>query len=408
MQKTGHYYDEAIQKFNPLNEIINRRGTNSLKWDVYPHVLPMWVADMDFKTAPEIMQAVTRRAMHGIYGYSIVPDEWYNAYISWWGSRYGLSLEKDWILFSNGVIPSISCMIRALSKVGEKILIQTPVYNHFYSAILANDRKISENKLLYDGESFTIDWKDLEEKLSDSDTSIFLLCNPHNPTGNLWDSETLSRIADMAKANSVTVISDEIHCDIVAPSKRYIPFASVSDIAGEISVTAVSPSKTFNISGLQSSAIFCADTGMRKKISDSMDSLEINLPNAFAVQSAVTAYTKCGKWLDSLLDYLFENRRIAESFIQENIPSAKAVKADATYLLWIDISGILPENRDKTRKLHKFLIDKEGLFLSEGKIFGESAALFLRMNLACPKDIMMEGLSKLKSGIQHFIESEDN
>ena len=240
-----------------FDKIIDRTGTGSLKWKNGKSMLPMWVADMDFETCPTVKEALRKRAAHGIFGYTDLDDNWYQAYMSWWKNRHGFTIEKDWLVFVTGVIPAISSAVRKLTTPGENVVIQTPVYPVFFNCIRNNGRNVLENLLSYDREnaSFSIDWEDLEKKLSDPQTSLMILCNPQNPSGNIWDKETLSRIGKLCYENHVTVISDEIHCDLVAPGCSYIPFASVSDINKKISVTCVAPTKAFNIAGIQTAAV---------------------------------------------------------------------------------------------------------------------------------------------------------
>ncbi len=207
----------------------DRRGSNSLKWDVAENELPMWVADMDFRTAPQITAALEKRAAHGVFGYSIVPDEWYKAYADWWKNRHGLDIEKQRLIFCTGVVPAISSLVRKLTTPAEKVLIQTPVYNIFYNSILNNGRNVLESPLVYENGGYSIDWDDLEDKLADPQTTLMILCNPHNPVGKIWEAETLAKIGRLCRENYVTVISDEIHCDLTDPNRNYVPFATVSE-----------------------------------------------------------------------------------------------------------------------------------------------------------------------------------
>ena len=228
---------------------INRKNTNSLKWDVKENELPMWVADMDFATAPEIREAIEKRASHGIFGYTVIPDEWYGAYIGWWKTRHSLEIKEDQLIFCTGVIPAISTAVRKLTTPAEKVLIQTPVYNIFFNSILNNGRVVLENPLKYTGGNYEMDFDDLERKLSDPQTTLMLLCNPQNPGGKIWDKATLERVGELCYENNVTVLSDEIHCDLIDPGKNYVPFASVSEKCRENSITCIAPTKAFNLAG---------------------------------------------------------------------------------------------------------------------------------------------------------------
>ena len=378
-----------------FDKMIDRRGTNSEKWDVAPGELPMWVADMDFQTAPEIREAVLARAGHGIWGYTGVPDEWYEAYMGWWRDRHGLVMEKDWLIFCTGVVPAISSAVRKLTTPAEKVVFQTPVYNIFYNSVLNNGRVVLESPLAYDGRRYHIDFADLEEKLSDPQTALMILCNPHNPTGQIWDRETLARIGELCKKHHVTVISDEIHCDITQPGKEYVPFASVSETCREISVTCIAPTKAFNLAGLQTAAVAVPDPALRHKVWRALNTDEVAEPNAFAVDAAVAAFTKGGPWLDELRAYIFENKQVTAEFLAKELPQLRAVPSQATYLVWIDC-GTLPGD---TAELAGFIREKTGLFLSEGAQYGGNGKHFLRLNAACPRSRLMDGLTRLKEGV---------
>ncbi len=228
---------------------VDRRGTDSYKWDVKDGELPMWVADMDFKTAPEITAAIQRRAEHGVYGYSLVPDEWYDAVTGWWRRRHSFNIEKEWLIFCTGVVPAVSSIVRKLTTVAEKIVVLSPVYNIFYNSIVNNGRRVLECSLAYSDGVYDIDWDGLETALSDTQTTMLIFCNPHNPVGKIWDRDTLARVGEMCRRNHVTVISDEIHCDVTDPGRGYVPFASASETCRSISVTCVAPTKCFNMAG---------------------------------------------------------------------------------------------------------------------------------------------------------------
>lgn len=377
-----------------FDTLINRRGTDSLKWDVGENELPMWVADMDFGTAPEIKAAIMKRAEHGVFGYSVVPKGWYEAYVGWWKERHGFLMEKDWLIFCTGVIPAISSMVRKLTTPAEKVVIQTPVYNIFFNSILNNGRQVLESPLHYDGREYEIDFSDLEEKLSDPQTSLMILCNPHNPAGKLWDKDTLFKIGELCEKYHVTVISDEIHCDLTDPGYEYVPFASVSKACRENSITCIAPTKAFNIAGLQTAAVVVPGEQLRHKVWRGLNTDEVAEPNAFAIWAAEAAFTEGGLWLSELREYIKQNREIAAAFIKENVPGIKAVPSHATYLMWLDCSKLT----DDAAKLADFIREKTGLYLSEGNIFGGNGTGFLRLNLACPKSVLMDGLNRLKEG----------
>lgn len=375
-----------------------RRNTNSLKWDVAEGELPMCVADMDFQTAPEIREAIMKRAEHGIFGYSVIPDAWYEAYIQWWKMRHGYTMERDWLIFCTGVVPAISSIVRKLTTPAEKVLIQTPVYNIFFNSILNNGRQVLESPLRYDGKEYRIDFADLEEKLSDPQTALMILCNPHNPTGKIWDRQTLEKIGALCSRHHVTVVSDEIHCDLTDPGESYVPFASVSETCRQISITCMAPTKAFNLAGLQTAAVSVPDEVLRHKVWRALNTDEAAEPNAFAVEAAVAAFTRGADWLDALRDYLYENKKLAEAYIEKEIPDVRAVASQATYLLWLDCSGLIGCGREAAG----FLRRETGLYLSEGSQYGGNGADFLRMNIACPRAVLKDGLERLKNGLAAY------
>ena len=377
---------------------VDRRGTGSVKWDVGEKELPMWVADMDFRAAPEILAALRRRLEHGVYGYTDVPEEWYRAYMGWWGSRHGLQMERDGLIFCTGVVPAISSTVRKLTTPNENVLIQTPVYNIFYNSILNNGRRVLESPLVYEDGRYTVDFDDLETKLADPQTTLMILCNPHNPVGKIWDRETLAKIGELAARHHVVVLSDEIHCDLTLPGREYVPFASVSEECRANSVTCIAPTKAFNLAGLQSAAVYVPDPFLRHKVWRALNTDEVAEPNVFAVPAAVAAFEQGAGWLDALRDYLAGNRALAERFIDEQIPDVRAVRGEATYLLWIDLCD-LPGG---SRRVAPFLRQTTGLYVSQGASYGAAGESFLRMNLACPRRVLEDGLARLCAGIAAY------
>ncbi len=373
----------------------DRRNTSSLKWNVKEGELPMWVADMDFETAPEVKKAILSRAEHGVFGYTDIPDAWYEAYADWWRRRHRFTIEKEWLIFCTGVVPAISSIVRKLTTPAEKVLIQTPVYNIFFNSILNNGRQVLESPLKYDGERYEIDFDDLEEKLADPQTSMMILCNPHNPTGNLWDKVTLAKIGELCAKYHVIVVSDEIHCDLTAPGQEYIPFASVSEICRDNSITCIAPTKAFNLAGLQTAAVVAANETLRHRVWRGLNTDEVAEPNAFAVDAAVAAFTKGEAWLDELRQYLQENKETAARYITAEIHAVRAVPSNATYLMWLDCSGFTETAAVIAHKVRECT----GLYLSEGSQFGGNGARFLRMNIACPRAVLTDGLKRLKMGL---------
>ncbi len=354
----------------------------------------MWVADMDFVTAPEINEVLSERAARGAFGYGEVTDDWYDAYISWWRDRHGFTMDRNGLIFTTGVIPAISSTVRKLTSPNENVVIQTPVYNIFFNCILNNGARVSESHLTYKGGRYTMDLKDLEKKFADPQTTLMLLCNPHNPTGNIWDEETLGRIGEMADEYGVTVLSDEIHCDITTPGYSYVPFASVSETNAKVSVTAISPTKVFNLAGLQTAAVYVPDKALRHKIWRALNTDEVAEPNSFAVPAAVAAFNLGGAWCDELREKIEENRQRVAEFIKTEMPRLRLIDGYATYLLWIDVSGAGLSGADFAHRLRR----RTGLFVSRGSIYGERAGRsFIRLNVACPTEILEDGLNRLKS-----------
>ncbi len=388
-------------KYN-FDEIIDRRGSDSMKWDVAAGELPMWVADMDFQTAPEIISALEKRVSEGVFGYTDVDDEWYEAYISWWKRRHGLTIDKKWLMFCTGVIPALSSIVRKLTTPNEKVIIQTPVYNIFFNSILNNGCQVLENPLRYEDGEYSMDFEDLEAKMADPQASLMILCNPHNPVSKIWSKEDLARVGELAKEYGVVVISDEIHCDLTAPGKDYVPFASVSDTCRQVSATCIAPTKTFSIPGIQTSAIFVPDKFLRHKIWRGINTDEVAEPNVFASHAAVAAFNEGEQWLEELREYLFANRHRVEEYVDEHIPALHVVRGDATYLVWIDISSL----GVSSDVLASFIRKETGLYLSAGTAYGGSGADFLRMNVACTKATLEDGLDRLKRGVEAYVASQ--
>ena len=381
---------------------VDRRNTYSLKWDVKENELPMWVADMDFQTAPEVREAIQRRAAHGVFGYSIVPEEWYQAYIRWWESRHGFRMDAEWLIFCTGVVPAISSIVRKLTTPAEKVLVLTPVYNIFFNSILNNGRQVLESRLRYDGEAYSIDYEDLEAKLADPQTSMLIFCNPHNPVGKIWSAEELRKVGELCRKHHVVVVSDEIHCDLTEPGLGYVPFASVSEDCRNNSITCIAPTKAFNLAGMQTAAVCVPDPVLRHKVWRGLNTDEVAEPNAFAIQAAVAAFTRGGEWLDELRSYLHENKVWTTQYIQKESPRLKVVASQATYLMWLDCSGLT----DSSEELADVIRESTGLYLSEGGQYGGDGTHFLRLNVACPRSVLEDGLNRLKKGVEAYCERQ--
>lgn len=311
---------------------VPRRGTNSYKWDSAKseEVLPMWVADMDFHTAPAIVDALRNRVEHGIFGYTRVPDSYYEAVTGWFSRRHGWTIDRDWMIYTSGVVPAVSAVIKALTTPGDKVLVQTPVYNCFFSSICNNGCEIVSSPLLKTGDIYRMDFDDLERKAADEKVKVMLLCNPHNPVGRVWTGEELMRVGEICLRHGVTVISDEIHGELVFPEHVYLPFASLSDEFLRCSVTCISPSKAFNIAGLQIANIVCADTEMRRKIDKTININEVCDVNPFGVIATIAAYNEGEEWLNQLLDYLHGNYICMRDFCREHLPDFPITRLEGT------------------------------------------------------------------------------
>ncbi len=386
-----------------FDHVTDRRNTASLKWDVKENELPMWVADMDFETAPAVKEAVLRRAESGVYGYAIIEDGWYDAVIDWWKTRHGLELEKEWLCFSTGVVPAISSMVQRLSEVGDSVVLLTPVYDIFFHSVENFGRHVAECPLLYRGGVYEIDFAALEKAFQNPLATLCIFCNPHNPVGKIFTKEQLVRVGELAKTYGVTVISDEIHCDVVSEKRGYVPFFSASEACREVGVTCLSASKAFNVAGLQSAIVAVKNPVLRARVFRGLNSNEVAEPNCFAAVATEAAFRKGGAWLDELCAYLFKNRASAETFIEKEIPEIFAVKGEATYLLWIDVTRVT----DDAETFAGFLREKTGLYLSAGNQYRGNGAGFLRMNLACPASVLLDGLDRLKRGTVLYLTEKE-
>ena len=384
-------------KYN-FDEIIPRRGTNSYKWDSAgdADVLPMWVADMDFRTAPPVVEALRKRAEHGIFGYVRVPDAYYAAVTNWFTRRHDWQIEKGWIIYTTGVVPALSAVIKALTVPGDKVMVQTPVYNCFFSSIRNNGCGMIANPLIYRNGTYQIDFADLEQKAADPSVKVLLLCNPHNPAGRVWTKQELTRIGDICIRNNVWVIADEIHCELVFPGHTYIPFASISQEFLMHSVTCTSPSKAFNLAGLQIANIISADTDIRMKIDKAINVNEVCDVNPFGVEALMAAYNDSEEWLEELKQYLFANYNYLRAYFAECLPKFPVSMLEGTYLVWVDCS-VLNQSSDETVKT---LLEKEKLWVNEGGLYGEAGEGFIRINIACPRQQLIEGLNRLRRALK--------
>ena len=381
-----------------FDKVTPRCGTNSYKWDSTDdkEVLPMWVADMDFPTAPCIINALEKRVEHGIFGYTRVPEEYYDAVISWFSRRHQWQIERDWFIYTSGVVPALSAVIKALANEGDNVLTLTPVYNCFFSSIRNNGCKLSSCALKYENNTFSIDFDDLERRAADPKTPLLLLCNPHNPSGRVWTREELQRIGDICIKHNVIVVSDEIHCEIVHPGYKYIPFASISEEFQKHSVTCISPSKAFNIAGLQIANIIVENEEWRQRIDKAININEVCDVNPFGVIATIAAYNEGGEWLDQLLQYIHANYLFFKAYCEEHLPQLPVAPLQGTYLAWMDcrLLGIPSE------ELEEELMKNAKLWLNAGSMYGREGEGFMRWNLACPRQFVKEGLERFSSFIK--------
>lgn len=387
-------------KYN-FDEIVSRRHTCSYKWDSAPsdekEVLPLWVADMDFRTAPVIVEALERRVRHGIFGYVRVPDAYYESVARWFARRHGWKMETDWIIYTSGVVPAISAVIKALTVPGDGVVVQTPVYNCFFSSIRNNGCRVVPNPLIYENRTYRIDFEGLDRKTADPGVRLLLLCNPHNPAGRVWTREELARIGEICQKNGVRVIADEIHCELVFPGHEYVPFASTGENQLRNSVTCVSPSKAFNLAGLQIASIISCDRVVRERIDRAININEVCDVNPFGVEATIAAYEGGEDWLLQLLDYLKGNYDLLCDFFKTYLPQIPVTSLEGTYLVWTDCRAFhLPSD-----VLQTLLLEETGLWLNSGTLYGAEGEGFLRWNIACPRVVLHDALTRFL----HFVQT---
>lgn len=381
-----------------FDTVVDRRNSGSIKWNCGPDELPMWVADMDFKTAPEIISAFQNRVEHGVFGYSDYTKEWFDAYINWWDRRHGIKYTEEELIFCTGVIPALSSIVRKLTTPNENVVIMTPVYNVFFNSIINNGCRVLEVPLIYDECVYSIDYEALEMALQNPQTTLLIMCNPHNPVGKIWDKEVLARVGKLAYDNGVIVVSDEIHCDLTLPGKMYTPFASASEECRMNSISLMAPTKTFNLAGLQTSCIAIPNPRIRHKVWRAVNTDEVAEPNSFALIAAIKAFNEGENWLDELREYISSNRDYVIDELSRKVPEIKVVSEEATYLLWIDISGITNDSEEFTKKIR----EKTGLWITEGTHYGKSGEGFVRMNIACPRVTLVDGVERLIKGVKTY------
>lgn len=374
-----------------FDKITNRRGTLSYKWDDTPEgVLPMWVADMDFPTAPAVIDALRKRIDNGCFGYTLVPDEYYTSVVDWFDRRHGWLIDKEKMIYTSGVVPAISAIIKALTIEGDRVIVQTPVFNCFFSSIRNNGCEVLSNPLLLRDGTFFMDFDDLEKKASDPRARLLLLCNPHNPAGRVWTREELTRLGEICLRHDVVVVSDEIHCEFVFKGYKYTPFASISKELAENSIICISPSKAFNIAGLQIANIVAPDAATRAKIDRAININEVCDVNPFGVIATIAAYNQSEEWLRQLVEYIEANYDYFKDFCERHLPGFPVMRLEGTYLAWMDcrLAGLSSD------ALERQLEEEVKLKLNAGTMYGAEGEGFMRWNLACPRALLKEGLDR--------------
>ncbi|NHJ04650.1 MAG: pyridoxal phosphate-dependent aminotransferase [Candidatus Heimdallarchaeota archaeon] len=390
-----------------FDEIVDRTKTNAVKWDQkfmekyfgIGDLLPLWVADMDFRAPKELIDVLKERVEHGIFGYTFPNESYFNSIIHWFERRHNWKIEKDWILYSPGIVPAVKFLIQIFTKPGDGVIIQEPVYYPFKSSIEENGRKVINNELLLENSSYKMDFKDLEEKCQTPRAKMLILCSPHNPVSRVWSKEELTKLGRICVDNGILVISDEIHCDLILPGYKHTIFADISEEFAQKSITCVAPSKTFNIAGLKTSSVIIPNKSLREDFATTMNNVSIGAPGIFGGLATETVYNKCENWLDEMLVYVKENYEYLVNFLKEKLPSLRVFDLEGTYLAWIDFRPlkINPKNLDA-------IIKKEAkVGLDDGAMFGKSGEGFQRINLACPRTILKDALIRINNTFQTYI-----
>ncbi len=386
-----------------FDKVIDRHKTNSMKWDGLKSsygrddLLSLWVADMDFEASSAITKALQKRISHPIYGYMYCSDEYYKSIVGWMQRRHDWKVEKEWIVFTPGVVPALSYAIRALTELDDNVMIQSPVYHPFYHTVEYNGRKVITNPLIYKDGKYFMDFEDLESKI-DSRTRLLLLCSPHNPVGRVWTKEELKKLGEICLKHNIIIISDEIHFDLVYKGYEHTVFAKISSKISENCIICTAPSKSFNLAGLQISNIIIPNDEIRKKYKNELKKDHIVRPNIFGQGALIAAYDESEDWLDYLMNYLEGNKDFFIKFIEKRIPKLKVVKPEATYLLWIDCSDLGMNSEE----LRNFFLNKCRLALNNGEMFGKEGRLFQRFNIACPRSTLKEALIRIERTIKEI------
>ena len=391
-----------LMKYN-FDEVIDRKNTDSMKWSASylerhfgsADCVPLWVADMDFRTAQPVIDAVTERAGHGIYGYALPGDEFYEAVIKWQKRRNGWEVKKEWIVFSPGVVPALWHIVRTFCSPGEKVILQSPVYYPFYKVIEDNGCQVINNRLINNGGRYEMNFDELEKQAADGSVRMMILCSPHNPVGRVWTKEELRRVSEICFANDVLLVSDEIHSDLVFRPNVHTPAASLSEELMMNTITCMAPSKTFNLAGVQVSDVIVPDRRLRRRLAGSLKSAGV-MPNVFGLAAQTAAYNEGEEWLEQLLEYLAGNLDFMENFITSELPEVKFRRPEGTYLAWLDFSGY----GFTTEELQNRMKNKAGVALDDGYIFGDGGEPCQRINFACPRSVLIKAMERLRKGVE--------
>lgn len=381
----------------------DRRGTDSYKWDSAPEadIIPLWVADMDFETFPGITEALQRRVAHGIFGYTRVPETYYEAVCRWFEKRHGWHINREDIIYTSGVVPAVSAVIKALTLPGDQVIVQGPVYNCFFSSIRNNGCEMVSNSLIYNKEElrYEIDFDDLERKLAHERARLMLICNPHNPGGRVWTRDELSRVAELCRKYGVRVVSDEIHCELTLYDNEYVPFGSLPDELSHGSITCCSPSKAFNTAGLQIANIVCRDAEVRNRIDRAININEVCDVNPFGVIALQAAYSDEGyEWLTQLRAYISANYDLLRERFARELPKCKVMRMEGTYLAWIDCSELhIPSD-----EIEEMLMHENKVWVNAGSMYGAEGAAFIRINMACTSELLNEGITRIVEGLRAY------
>lgn len=384
-----------------FDTIVNRHDSGSYKWDTNPdeNTLPMWVADMDFRTAPAIIDALRRRVEHGVFGYTHIGKAYYDAVIRWFDKRHGWRIDPEWFIYTSGVVPAISAIIKAATEPGDSVITQTPAYNCFFSSIRNNGCRLSANNLLYDHGRYTIDFDDLELRAADPRARVLLLCNPHNPSGRVWTRDELLHVGDICLRNNVLIVSDEIHCELTYPPYVYTPFGTLGEELRMNSVSCISPSKAFNIAGLQIANIVTANPTLRQRIDRAININEVCDVNPFGIEATIAAYNLSGAWLDALIAYLRDNYILLRDHLNHTLPRLTIVPLEATYLAWVDIrpTGL------SDQAIADLLQEDSHLRVNPGSMYGPGGEGFIRINLAAPRQVIAEAAQRISATLQSLL-----